>query len=101
MRLVCKLAQNYITMKTLALILGVLAYSNASLSPHSLHLRAKFKDFVEKHNKVYETPAHYEERFAIFSENVNEIEKHNSENHSWRKAINQFADLTGIGSLSF
>lgn len=33
-------------------------------------------------------------RYKIFCENFDEIEKFNNEKHTWKKGINQFADLT-------
>ena len=77
-------------MKTLFVVLGFFAVSYAS----DLHLRTQFSEFVKKYNKEYTSTAHYEERLAIFAENLKEIEEHNSQKHSWKKGINQFADLT-------
>ena len=77
-------------MKTVFLILGFLTASYAS----ELHLRTQFNEFVKKYNKEYSSPAHFEERLAIFAENLREIQEHNLQSHSWKKGINQFADLT-------
>merc|ERR1711944_285793 len=77
-------------MKTFAIFLGVIVASYA----HDLRTRTKFNEFVAKYNKQYESPAHYHERLAIFSENLKMIEQHNREEHSWKMAVNKFADLT-------
>ena len=77
-------------MKTVAIILGLVVASYAT----NLRTRTKFNDFVEKYDKKYESPAHYHERLSIFSENLEMIEQHNREEHSWKMAVNHFADLS-------
>ena len=46
--------------------------------------------------KLFRSPAnpksHY--RYKIFLKNLNRIIKHNSEKHSWKMGINDFADMT-------
>ena len=92
-------------MKVLLLLVVFCAVATAALSPqsainqyHGLRLKSQFNNFAKKYNKIYPGLADYQERFAIFTQNVKDIEKHNSENHGWKMAINQFADLTGYMS---
>jgi hypothetical protein len=53
--------------------------------------------FIEKYGKTYSDLNHYEERLAIFADNLREIEHHNLQGHSWTKAVNKFADLSRNG----
>ena len=81
-------------MKTVAVIFALVVASYAT----DLQTRTKFNSFVAEHGKKYESPAHYHERLAIFSENLKMIENHNAEyeagRQSWYMAVNKFADLT-------
>jgi len=52
-----------------------------------------FNKFLNKHNKVYEGDE-IAYRFSVFKKSMDEVEEHNSKNHSWFKAINRFSDLT-------
>ena len=52
-----------------------------------------FSDFIKQYNKQY----HDDElitRFNVFKNNVQKIQEHNSQNHSWKMTVNKFADLT-------
>merc|ERR1712007_295827 len=60
----------------------------------NLKTQTHFNEFIQKYNKKYESTEHYHERLTIFAENLEMIEKHNSEGHSWKMAVNHFADLT-------
>jgi len=53
----------------------------------------KFLDFKIKYNKKY-LEDETEHRYQIFKNNLEIINKHNSEQHDWNMGINQFADLT-------
>ena len=81
-------------MKSIAVIFAVVVACSAT----DLKTRTKFNEFVAEHGKKYESPAHYHERLAIFSENLKMIEMHNAEYEagrtSWYMAVNKFADLT-------
>ena len=55
---------------------------------------AKFQQFKEKHDKAYTNAKEESSRFGIFRENLEKIEKHNQEGHSWTLGITKFADLT-------
>merc|ERR1712168_234601 len=55
----------------------------------------QFLQFEAKFSKVYASEAERTQRFDIFRENLKEISQHNQRpNVSYRKGINQFADLT-------
>lgn len=56
-------------------------------------LQIKFTEFVKDHNKQY-SENEIEYRFNTFKENVEKIERHNRENHTWKMSINKFADLS-------
>lgn len=53
----------------------------------------EFIHFIEKYEKKY-TDDEFPIRYNIFKDNVDKIEKHNSENHGWSMKINKFADQT-------
>lgn len=57
-----------------------------------------FNQFKKTHSKKYLGETEHSLRFAIFQNNLNTIEKHNSEYslgmHTYRLGINHFADLT-------
>jgi len=55
---------------------------------------AEFQQFKEKHGKAYTNAREESSRFATFQENLEKIEKHNQEGHSWTLGITKFADLT-------
>jgi len=54
----------------------------------------KFKEFVFAHSKVYSSPSEAKLRYQIFKDNVDYIERHNSQGRSFGLAVNRFADLT-------
>jgi len=55
----------------------------------------EFRRFQLKFAKVYASDAERNQRFQVFRENLREIEQHNQQpNASYKKGINQFADLT-------
>lgn len=63
---------------------------------NSLYLNetfSKFLDFTYRYNKVYDDNE-IVLRYNIFEQNLNTINNHNSQNHTWTMAINQFADMT-------
>jgi len=54
----------------------------------------KFKEFVEKFDKNYETKQEFEERLAIFTENLKHIEELNAKKTATQFGVTQYADLT-------
>ena len=60
----------------------------------SLDPAVEFARFKGLHGKVYESLAEEEVRFNHFKANLDKIEKHNAEGHSWKLGITKFADLS-------
>ena len=54
----------------------------------------EFARFKALHGKVYESQAEEEVRFGHFKANLDKIEKHNAEGHSWKLGVTKFADLS-------
>ena len=52
-----------------------------------------FSEFMGRYNKNY-TRYNFFDRYNIFKDNVDYIDKHNEENRSWNMAINEFGDIT-------
>jgi len=56
--------------------------------------REDFSRFITKYNKVYD-PIENEYRFDVFSNNVEMINKHNSNpEHTWKMEVNSFTDVS-------
>jgi len=56
---------------------------------------SRFTLFLERFEKKYESLKEFEERFAIFKENVKNIIEHNSDkSQNFTMGVNQFTDLT-------
>lgn len=53
-----------------------------------------FERFQRDFGKFYESPAEHARRAKIFETNLAAVRKHNAENHSWRKGVNTFTDMT-------
>ena len=75
-------------MRSLPLLLS-LASTSLALDP-----RSQFESFKLRANRTYNSPAEEEMRFGVFQENLRNMEKHNSEGHSWTMGVTKFADLT-------
>jgi cathepsin L len=66
----------------------------ASALPSSSH-KSQFEAFEKQFGKSYKDSSERLTRFAIFSQNLKEIENHNRlRGSSWTKTVNQFADMT-------
>lgn len=71
-----------------------LSIFTTSTSAHILDKNiVEFNNFVIQHDKHY-TDEEYVIKFEIFKNNMQKIEKHNTENDDWKMTINKFADLT-------
>jgi len=68
----------------------IFALSGPMSSPNTTN----FDQFVIKFNKKYQTKEDYNYKKKIFESNLAKINKFNSENHTHKLAINEFADLT-------
>lgn len=53
-----------------------------------------FQNFISDYSKDYSSSDEFINRFSVFSKNLELIQHHNSQNHSFTLGINQFADLT-------
>jgi len=54
-----------------------------------------FQEFQQKFNKIYSNPLEYQNRFSIFSSNLQKIREHNLDiMQNFTLGINQFSDLT-------
>ena len=57
-------------------------------------VRAMYEAWLVEHGKNYNGLGEKEKRFEIFKDNLRSIDEHNAQNLSWKKGLNQFADLT-------
>ena len=57
------------------------------------YYRNKYEEYINSYNKKYNSEE-YENRFKIFIDNIEIINKHNSQNYNYRLGINQFTDKT-------
>lgn len=71
------------------LVLWGIALIGASARPAII----EFNEFTRTFNKSYSV-TEYDLRYDIFRNNLDRIQTHNQNNHSWKLGINQFADLT-------
>ena len=78
------------TMKTFGFILALAL----CISAYQRNFNAEFEAFEEKYNKNYATATERFVRFLNFQQNLKEIEAFNNEDHSWKKSINKFSDLS-------
>jgi C1A family cysteine protease len=53
-----------------------------------------FQVWSSVNNRVYSSPTERDYRESVFNRNIAKIAKHNSYNHSWKLAVNKFADMT-------
>jgi len=77
-------------MKSVLVLLSCLLVANA-ISEHES--QTSFLQFMMDHQKAYASDE-FQYRYNVFKSNLNFIEKHNSEGHSFTVGVNQFADLT-------
>jgi len=54
----------------------------------------KFKTFMKKFNKVYETTAEFEHRFDIFKQSLKKIDRLNARNSTATYGVTKFSDLS-------
>lgn len=72
------------------LLLGLIA--SALTSPESYY-QSEFVKFMQKHGKSY-SHEDFLPRYLIFRKNLEYIDSHNAEQHSFKLEVNSFADLT-------
>jgi len=66
----------------------------ACLVANAVTYEQEFVNFVRNHSKVYSNHAETRFRYSVFKANVDMINNHNTQNHGWTMAVNEFADLT-------
>jgi len=78
-------------MKVIALLLCLVAAT--AFARTEQELETLFEQWVQEHGKIYdEHEVLY--RFRVFKQNAEFVDQFNSEGHSFRVALNKFADLT-------
>lgn len=75
---------------TLITILFFLLGASSELLSENEYVK-RFTDFTTKYDKKY-TDEEYQLRYNIFKGNIDTIEAHNNEEHSWTMDVNEFAD---------
>jgi len=53
---------------------------------------AAFKEFVVKYRREYQSPKETYMKYRIFADNFNRVETQNAKDHSFKLALNEFAD---------
>lgn len=76
----------------LLLLFSLFASGNSFILPESEY-SIQFIQYIKEYNKQY-NENELETRFNIFKNNLQKINQHNIEDHSWKMEINAFADLT-------
>lgn len=54
----------------------------------------QWADFIDAEEMEFETFAHHNERFNIFMDNIDKINRHNAQGLSWEMGVTPFAHLT-------
>eukprot|EP01105_Mastigella_eilhardi_P021979 TRINITY_DN5377_c0_g1_i1.p1 TRINITY_DN5377_c0_g1~~TRINITY_DN5377_c0_g1_i1.p1 ORF type:complete len:329 (+),score=78.83 TRINITY_DN5377_c0_g1_i1:247-1233(+) len=75
----------------LALVAAVAVLACAEASDHS---KREFERWAAHHGRTYDSTAESSRRFAIFAQNSAWVDSFNAEPHTFKVALNQFADLT-------
>jgi len=78
----------------LTALVAVLAVSAIAVSLTPKEHVFLFENFVKQYDKSYNSTHDALYRFNIFVENVELINKHNSQDLDWKLEVNEFADLT-------
>jgi C1A family cysteine protease len=78
-------------------VIAVTAMASAALAgnarPRDIY-EAAFADHVQKFGLKFADGAEFVRRLQIFADNYDQIEAHNSGNHSWKMGINKFSHMT-------
>lgn len=64
------------------------------VSGHFVEYEEQWLAWKSFHGKQYKTQTEEDARYAIWRDNLRKIQEHNSEDHSYTLAMNQFGDLT-------
>jgi cathepsin L len=55
-----------------------------------------FQQWSTQNGRVYDSASERDYRESVYNHNVQKIAKHNAHGHSWRLAVNQFADMNRV-----
>jgi hypothetical protein len=78
-------------------LIFLLGIFNIKFLQATCSIRGQFDNFLSKYNLSYPDPAQYSHRFQVFSDNVDLINRINSNpNVTYTAGINQFAALVNI-----
>jgi len=69
-------------------------YTSSSESVIQSSISPTFSEWSYTHGRTYNSLAELMFRRGIYEANLDKIETHNSEDHSWKMGVNKFADLT-------
>merc|ERR1712224_912999 len=75
-------------------LLLVSCLAAVALAHNADYTQLQFAQFKEQFGKTYLSRAEHNLRFDIFKTNMKKIVEHNKSGASWKKAMNQFSDLT-------
>lgn len=86
----------------MAFLTAVFAFLNATSSEYTPSSESviqfsplpTFSEWIYTHGRTYSSLEELMVRREIYEANLNKIETHNSEGHSWTMGVNKFADLT-------
>nr|XP_028966165.1 zingipain-2-like [Malus domestica] len=80
---------------TILITLGTLASEATSRTLYQASIAAKHEQWMKKHGRVYQDSAEKERRFLIFKNNMEFVEKFNSEgNMTYSLCVNRFSDMS-------
>jgi len=81
-------------MKAVLLFVALAALSVVSAAPYvEAEYQYMFTKWMTSNEKHYEIEDFFH-RYSIFKDNLNFINEHNAQNHSYTVGVNEFADLT-------
>jgi cathepsin L len=83
-----------VALVVVSVLFGVAAAFLPHPTPNFANSYLTFKSWMRQHGKQYDSFEESMTRFDIFKQNLEFIEKHNSENHGFQVALNKYADLT-------
>ncbi|XP_027345169.1 cysteine proteinase COT44-like [Abrus precatorius] len=61
---------------------------------HEEKVMALYEEWLVKHQKIYNGLGEKDKRFRVFKNNLEFIEEHNAQNHTYKLGLNKFADMT-------
>jgi len=86
-------------MKLLLFVIAAVVIADQRLARQALRER-QFRSWTKQHEKTYDAEE-FTYRMSVFNDNLEKIEQHNKEGHSWTMGVNQFADMTAYEFKAF